>query len=43
MQSGFFNSQPGFQDPSDPTTIFTTQPEIFNPNKNFIGNNVYID
>ena len=42
-ENGMFNKNKGFQDPSDPTTIFTTQPPVFNKNMDFIGNNVYMD
>ena len=42
-ENGMFNKNKGFQDPSDPTTIFTTQPPVFNKNLDYIGNNVYMD
>lgn len=41
--TGFFQNNNAFIDPSDPTVIVTEQPPVFNPQNQFIGENIYVN
>lgn len=41
--TGYFQNNNAFVDPSDPTVIITEQPPIFNPNNQYIGENIYVN
>jgi hypothetical protein len=40
---GYFQKNNAFVDPTDPTVIITEQPPVFNPQNQYIGENIYVN